>query len=116
MVDASTPAELPSCQRTVVEVKNKIKRQKADYHQERRRRNRSGAGGGSKSGDVHKKHKADTGGMHSLSKLQQQNCANFPDSLFRKHCAIVIFKISNHSTHPNDFKYDNDLQLSSILL
>ena len=36
------------CQRTVTEIKNKIKRLKADYHQERRRRNRSGAGGGSK--------------------------------------------------------------------
>ena len=36
------------CQRTVTEIKQKIKRLKADYHQERRRRNRSGAGGGSK--------------------------------------------------------------------
>ena len=35
-------------QRTVTEIKYKIKRLKADYHQERRRRNRSGAGGGSK--------------------------------------------------------------------
>ena len=35
------------CQRTVTEIKNKIKRLKADYHQERRRRNQSGAGGGS---------------------------------------------------------------------
>ena len=37
-----------SAQRTLMEVRNKVKRLKADYHQEREQRNRSGAGGGSR--------------------------------------------------------------------